>query len=107
VAATVGFEVFVRPILLRLLGLEGEPRPVVAAILTRRVAAALGSRAFLRVHVFEREGSFFAEPVRVKGSGVLTTMTMANGYVVVPENRGGVEEGESVNVHLFYSVKGE
>jgi molybdopterin molybdotransferase len=107
VAATVGFEVFVRPILLRLLGLEGEPRPVVAAKLTRRVATALGRRAFLRVHVFEREGSFFAEPIRVKGSGVLTTMTAANGYVIIPENRGGVEEGESVNVHLFYSVKGE
>ena len=107
VAATIGFEVFVRPILLTLLGVKKEIRPAIEARLTRRVAAALGRRVFLRVRVFERNGSFFAEPVRIKGSGVLTTMTKANGYVVIPENREGLDEGESVNVHLFYSVEGE
>ena len=49
-------------------------------------------------------GEFFAEPVRVTGSGVLTTMTKANGYVIIPENREGVEEGESVRVQLFSSI---
>jgi len=107
VAATIGFEVFVRPLLLRLLGIKRESRPIIKAKLTRRVAAALGRRVFLRVRVFERNGSFFAEPVRVKGSGVLTTMTKANGYVIIPENREGLEEGESVMVHLFYSIAGE
>jgi molybdopterin molybdotransferase len=107
VAATIGFEIFVRPLLLRLLGIRGEPRPVVKAKLTRSVAAALGRRVFLRVHLFERDSSFFAEPVRVKGSGVLTTMTKANGYVIIPENRGGLKEGEPVNVQLFYSIEGE
>ncbi len=107
VAATIGFEVFVRPTLLRLLGIKKEPRPAIRAKLTRRVAAALGRRVFLRVRVFERDGSFFAEPVRVKGSGVLTTMTKANGYVIIPENREGLGEGESVMVHLFYSIGGE
>ena len=107
VAATIGFEVFVRPLLLRLLGIKRESRPIIKAKLTRRVAAALGRRVFLRVRVFERNGSFFAEPVRVKGSGVLTTMTKANGYVIIPENREGLEEGESVMVHLFYSIEGE
>ncbi len=107
VAATIGFEVFVRPLLLKLLGVKKEVRPVIKARLTRRVAAALGRRVFLRVRVFERDNSFFAEPVRVKGSGVLTTMTKANGYVIIPENREGLDEGESVNVHLFYSIDGE
>ncbi len=107
VAATIGFEVFVRPILLTLLGVKKELRPVVKARLTRRVAAALGRRVFLRVRVYERSGSFFAEPVRIKGSGVLTTMTKANGYVIIPENREGLDEGESVDVHLFYSIEGE
>ena len=107
VAATIGFEVFVRPLLLRLLGVKREVRPVIKARLTRRVAAALGRRVFLRVHAFERNGSFFAEPVRIKGSGVLTTMTKANGYVIIPENREGLEEGESVNVHLFSNMEGE
>ena len=103
VAATVGFEAFTRPTLLRMLGIN-EARPAIEAKLTRRVAGALGRRVFLRVRVFERNGGFFAEPVRVKGSGVLTTMTKANGYVIIPENREGLEEGESVTVKLFSSI---
>jgi len=103
VAATVGFEAFTRPTLLKLLGIN-EIRPAIEAKLTRRVAGVLGRRVFLRVRVFERNGGFFAEPVRVTWSGVLTTMTKANGYVIIPENREGVDEGESVMVHLFSSV---
>src|SRR4030067_945040 len=84
------------------------------AKLTQRVASSLGSRVFLRVNTYRKEEEFFAEPVRVKGSGILTTMTKANGYVVIPENREGIEEGESVTIHLFntstvdgYAVKSE
>jgi molybdopterin molybdotransferase len=106
VAATVGFEAFTRPTLLKLLGID-EARPAVEAKLTRRVAGVLGRRVFLRVRVFEKDGGFFAEPVRITGSGVLTTMTKANGYVIIPENREGVEEGESVRVHLFSSIMRE
>ena len=106
VAAMIGFEVFARPLILRLLGVESEPRPVLKAKLTRKVASALGRRVFLRVTVFERDGEFFAEPVRIKGAGVLSTMTKANGYVVIPENREGLEEGESVTVHLFDKIGG-
>jgi molybdopterin molybdotransferase len=103
VAATVGFEAFARPTILRMLGLK-EVRPRVEAKLTRRVAGALGRKVFLRVRVFENEDSLFAEPVRVTGSGVLTTMTKANGYVIIPENREGIEKGELVTVQLFASV---
>jgi len=103
VAATVGFEVFARPTLLKLMGVN-EARPTVEAKLTRRVAGALGRRVFLRVRVYEKEGGFLAEPVRVTGSGVLTTMTRANGYVIIPENSEGLEEGEAVRVQLFSSI---
>ncbi|MGD2066881.1 MAG: molybdopterin molybdotransferase MoeA [Candidatus Bathyarchaeota archaeon] len=106
VAATVGFEAFARPTLLKLLGID-EVRPAVDAKLTRRVAGVLGRRVFLRVRVFEKGGGFLAEPVRVTGSGVITTMTKANGYVIIPEDREGVEEGESVRVHLFSSIMRE
>jgi len=106
VAAIIGFEVFARSVILTLLGARSEPRPVVKARVTRRVAAALGRRVFLRVHTFERDGEFFADPVRVKGASVLSTMTKANGYVIIPESREGLEEGELVTVHLFDKVGG-
>lgn len=106
VAATIGFEVFARPIILKLLGIEHEPRPLLKAKLTRRVSGVLGRRVYLRVNVFERDNDFLAEPVRTKGSGLLTTMTKANGYVIIPEDREGLEQGETVVVHLFAPIGG-
>jgi molybdopterin molybdotransferase len=107
VAAMIGFEVFARPILLKFLGVENETRPIVRAKLTRRVPSVLGRQVFLRVCVFEREGEFFAEPVRIKGSGVLTTMTEANGYVIIPKDREGLDEDENVPVYLFDKLRRE
>ena len=106
VAATVGFEAFTRPTLLKMLGVN-EIRPTVDAKLTHRVAGVLGRRVFLRVRVFERDRSFFADPVRITGSGVITTMTKANGYVIIPENREGLESGETIRAHLFSNIMRE
>jgi molybdopterin molybdotransferase len=104
VAATVGFEVFVRPIMLRLLGASNGLRPWVQARLMRRVAGALGRRVYLRVETFQQKGELRAEPILTKGSGLLSSLTRANGYVIIPEDREGLGEGEIVTVHLFGSV---
>jgi molybdopterin molybdotransferase len=101
VAAAVGFEVFVLPLLRKLLGAKDGFRAKLKAMLTRRTAGVLGRRVFLRVRVLERDGDFFAEPVAVKGSGIITTLTRANGYVVIPEDREGLRENELVTVQLF------
>jgi len=107
VAAMIGFEVFARPILHMLLGARDDLRPSVRAKLTRRVPSALGRQVFLRVCVFERKGELLAEPVRIKGSGVLTTMTKANGYVIIPKDREGIDENETVQVYLFDKLRRE
>ena len=106
VAAVVGFEVFARPLISRMLGMEKEEaRPMVKATLTRKVATALGRKTFVRVKVYERKGEVFAEPVSARGSGAISTMTRGNGFVIVPENREGVTEGETVTVRLFGDVE--
>ncbi len=106
VAATVGFEVFARPVILRLLGITHESRPMLKASLTRRVSGALGRRVYLRVNVYKRGDDFLVEPLRTKGSGLLTSMTRANGYVIIPENREGLDQDETVVVHLFAPIGG-
>jgi molybdopterin molybdotransferase len=106
VAAIIGFEVFARPVLLKLLGIEHDPRPMLKAKLIKRVAGILGRRVYLRVNVFLKEDDFFVEPISTKGSGLLTTMTKANGYVIIPEDREGIDEGETVVVHLFAPIGG-
>ncbi len=104
VAAMIGFEVFVRPLLFKLLGIGNESRPLLKAKLTYRVASALGRRTYLRVRVLRKAGEFFAQPIRTKGSGILSTMTKANGYVIIPEDREGLQKGESVIVYLFDKI---
>jgi molybdopterin molybdotransferase len=106
VAAIIGFEVFARPLILRLLGLEKEElRPMIEAKIARKVTAALGRKTFVRVWVFRKDDEFFAEPVSARGSGIISTMTKANGYVIVPKNREGLAEGENVTVCLFNNVQ--
>lgn len=106
VAAVIGFEVFARPLICKMLGMKKtEPRPTVNAVMTRKVAAALGRRTFVRVRVTQKNGKFLAEPVSARGSGAISTMTRGNGFVIVPENREGVTEGEVVLVRLFGNVE--
>jgi molybdopterin molybdotransferase len=108
VAAMIGFEVFARPLISRVLGLKHEEhRLIVEAKIARRVSTTLGRKTFVRVSVSKRGGAFFAEPISARGSGLISTMTRANGYVIVSENREGLEEGETVSVHLFGSVEGD
>jgi molybdopterin molybdotransferase len=107
VAAMIGFEVFARPLICRMLGMaQTEPRIAVQAKMTRRIATTLGRRNFVRVRVFKHEDELLAEPISARGSSMMTTMTKANGYVIVPENREGLEEEETVSVHLFDVVEG-
>jgi len=106
VAAIIGFEVFARPLICKMLGMEKtEPRPTVNAVMTRKKATALGRKTFVRVRVTQKNGSFFAEPISARGSGAISTMTRGNGFVIVPENREGVTEGEVVSVSLFGNVE--
>jgi len=107
VAAVFGFEVFVRPTLLELLGVQNETRPWVEARLTKRVAGALGRRVYLRVKAIEQKGELRTEPVSAKGSGLLSSLTKANGYVVIPDDREGLDKDEKVTVHLLSPVAKE
>jgi molybdopterin molybdotransferase len=106
VAAIIGFEVFARPLICKMLGMkQAEPRPTVNAVMTRKVATALGRKTFVRVRVLRKNGEYFVEPVSARGSGAISTMTRGNGFVIVPENREGVTEGEVVTVRLFGNVE--
>jgi molybdopterin molybdotransferase len=106
VAAIIGFEVFARPLICKMLGMrKTEPRPVIKAVMTRKVTTALGRKTFVRVRVQQKNEEFLAEPVSARGSGAISTMTRGNGFVVVPENREGIAEGELVIVNLFGNVE--
>ncbi len=102
VSGMVIFDVFVRDLLR---GLSGErPRrgfgQTVRARLDRAVASAGVREDHIRVALEERAGTLWAIPI-VGKSGVITTMTRADGVVVVPQGQDRVEEGAEVEVRLF------
>jgi molybdopterin molybdotransferase len=101
----LGFEVFGRPLISTMLGLKRvESRPVLKAKMTKRIVTTLGRKNLVRVRVLQKDDDFLAEPVSARGSGLFSTMTKSNGYVVVPENLEGLEEGNIVLVHMFDNV---
>jgi len=106
VAAIISFNVFVKPILAAMLGVhlglvKGQ---VVKAKMARKVASATGSRTFLRVIVGKVGDEYIAEPVRTSGSSIISSMVKANGIVVIPESKEGLEEGEEVDVELLRTL---
>ena len=101
-AALLGFEVFGRPLVSKLLGLNhAEQRPILKARMTRRITTTLGRKNLVRVRVAQSNGEFFAEPISARGSGLISTVTGSNGYVVAPEDSEGLGEGDAVLVHMF------
>jgi len=106
VAALIGFQVLVVPALEQILECRFDPKPRTRGILTRRVASPPGIRTYVRVRVFKDElGRVLVEPLRVTGSGVLSTLTRGNGLLVIPEEVEGFDEGEVVDVELFSPVE--
>jgi molybdopterin molybdotransferase len=101
VAAMIGFMALARPLILALLGSKGDPIPRIRARMARRVASS-GARTFVRVRVKRSAGGdYWAEPLRSSGSGVISSVVKADGLVVIPERREGIEEGEEVEVELL------
>ena len=99
VAALVGFDVFVRPALQLLLGQREERNNrCVRGRLRRKLASALNRTDFVRV-LLVGEGE--VEPLRSAGAGVLTSVTRADGFVIVPRDDEGLEAGTEVEVYLF------
>lgn len=101
VAAMVGFYVFARPLIHKMQGSSEDEPPTVLGRLLRRIPSPGGMRTFARVIAKRVNGEVVVEPLRVGGSGVITTMVKANGMVVIPEDIDGYEAGEEVEVILF------
>ena len=102
VASLVAFDMLVRPALRAMQGLpadRGYPR--VRARLAKNISSTLGRADIVRVGLRSGRGGLMAEPIRVTGSGILSSMTRADGFVIVPEDVEGFGGGASVEVELY------
>jgi len=105
VAALIQFRVLVIPAIEHITGCKFDPSPRIRGRLTRRVVSPPGIRSFIRVRVSETaDGELLVEPLRLTGSGILSTLTRGNGLLIVPEELEGYEEGEEVEVELLSPI---
>ncbi|MFC7154080.1 gephyrin-like molybdotransferase Glp [Halomarina halobia] len=98
VACIVNAVQFLRPLLKYVGHLPESPLPTREARLTRKIRSEPGVRTFVRVRTEETGDGLEATPTRASGSGVLSSVALADGWVVVPESREGIPEGETVSV---------
>ncbi|MCC6317831.1 MAG: molybdopterin molybdotransferase MoeA [Gemmatimonadaceae bacterium] len=101
VSAMVTFELFVRPVIRRMLGHARVHRRPVPVLLEEPVAIAARLTHFLRAIVSVRpDGMLGARLTGPQGSGILTSMSRANALLIIPEEPSHVAAGSRVNAFL-------
>lgn len=102
VSAMVTFELFVRPVVRRMLGHVRLHRRPITVTLAEPVSIGARLTHFLRAIVTPREdGTLTARLTGPQGSGILTSMSLANALLVVPEDRPQVAAGERISALLL------
>jgi molybdopterin molybdotransferase len=101
VSAFVSFELFVRPVLRRMLGVEPLHRPTVRAVLKESVTSPEGKRQFMRGTLSVEDGRYVVEPVGGPGSHLLAGLANADSLIVVPEEVTAVSAGDAVTVMML------
>jgi len=100
VSAWLTFTLFGRPIVLGWQGLASPGRDTEAATLTRRLPGAPGFTEFVRVRLGRVGGRTVAVPLS-RGAGVLTSLTRAEGLLVLEPTVEGLDAGSRVPVELL------
>jgi molybdopterin molybdotransferase len=101
VSCMVNYELFVRPAILKMMGKKNLVKPTVEATIEDNIKNDDGRRVFARVVVEKRDSQYFARLTGPQGSGILTSMTSANGLAIVPEDREMVKKGEKITVMML------
>ncbi len=101
VSSYVSFELFVRPVIRALMGLDDLHRPVVRATLKADapLSSPSGRRQYLRGAYDSESGT--VTPVGGAGSHLIAALAQADCLLVVPEDRTSADPGEELDVVLL------
>lgn len=98
VSAMVTFELFARPTIRRMLGYTRIHRRPVRVVLEEPVSIGARLTHFYRAIVAPRpNGTLGARLTGPQGSGILTSMALANALLIVPEDATTVAAGETLH----------
>jgi len=101
VSALVIAEIFVVPVIERLLGqMRRAPRPRVPARLALNLSSTAGREDWIGVRLIPTPDGYDADPVFGK-SNLIFTLARADGLLRIPPDANGLEAGVEVEVYLF------
>ncbi len=102
VAVMVTFQMLVKPALLKLAGERDYQPLLVQAACQDRLKKKPGRTEFIRAILqHDAQGRLSVEKAGHQGSGILTSMSRANCFIVLPEENAGVAVGDWVTVQPF------
>ena len=103
VAVLVTFYQFVLPALERILGINDKPiAPVIKARSLEAIRKKSGRTEFPRAIVSQSEtGELQVRTTGKQGSGILSSMSMANAFIILEHDRESIKKDDWVDVQLF------
>lgn len=102
VAAMVGFYFFVREALLRMMGAQVVPLPLMRAQSVEAIRKKPGRTEYQRgILSIDAQGFVSVRITGSQGAGILRSMSEANCIVVLGHEQGNVDAGDAVSVLLF------
>jgi molybdopterin molybdotransferase len=101
VSTMVTFYQFVKQALLTLMGCKIKPTPILKVECANVIKKAKGRTEFQRGYLYEDDGTWKVKALINQGSGILSSMSEANCFIVLPEESDGSEAGALVDVQLF------
>ena len=104
VSAMVTFYQFVREALICLMGSQAKPLPTFKVECTEAIKKATGRTEFQRGILFEDGGIWKVKPLPNQGSGVLSSMSVANCFIVLDDTVGNCDAGKMVSVQLLEGI---
>jgi molybdopterin molybdotransferase len=105
VSVMATFYQLAQPAIQKLSGLEPRMPLVIRATCTATLKTKSGRREFLRgVLSRDEQGRYVVSKTGHQGSGILSSMTRANCFIVVPEDANIIEAGSEVDVQPFEAL---
>jgi len=96
VATLAGAYFFLKPLIAYLTGCKAVEKTTTVQI-AKKIPSTLGKLSLVRVTVTEGK----AYPIRVSGSGVLSSVTRSDGFVLVPRDSEGLAAGKETELHYW------
>lgn len=101
VASMVTFELFTRPALLKMQGFTRLYRPTIHAVLLEDLKKTAGRKQFIRMHLQQRGDTYYASRTGAQGSGILRSMSLADGLAITHEDQEFLKAGDNIEVMLL------